>query len=208
MFKEVPANKISLAARKPVFGFGVNDSTYKTEIKVNGKRFFCPIYIRWKNMIKRCYSASFHKIQPTYKDCSVCEEWLTFSNFKAWMIKQNWQDRHLDKDIIITGNKVYSPEMCIFISKEINSLLGDNAAIRGDYPRGVSLFVSSNKFRAGCSVNGKLKHIGYFDNQEDTSKAYKKFKSNHVKEVALKQNEPLKGYLLRIANEIKSIKEK
>ena len=33
-------------------------------------------------MLVRCYNAKFHERQPQYKGCTVCEEWLNYSNFK------------------------------------------------------------------------------------------------------------------------------
>lgn len=40
---------------------------------------------------------------------------------------ENWKPHmegwHLDKDILLKGNKVYSPETCAFVPAKINSLL-------------------------------------------------------------------------------------
>ena len=33
-------------------------------------------YLRWRDMMQRCYNIKFHERQPQYKDCTVCEEWL------------------------------------------------------------------------------------------------------------------------------------
>ena len=72
-------------------------------------------------MLQRCYSESHLVRQPTYKGCSVCEEWLTFSNFKSWMEQQDWEGKQLDKDLLVYKNKIYSPETCVFVSSVINS---------------------------------------------------------------------------------------
>jgi hypothetical protein len=45
--------------------------------------------------------------------------------------------------------------------------------------KGVSYDSSKGKFRAQCVVNGKNKHIGYFDNASLASKAYKE-KSSEI----------------------------
>jgi len=37
-------------------------------------------YRRWSDMINRCYNAKFHQRQPQYETCTVCEEWLNYSN--------------------------------------------------------------------------------------------------------------------------------
>ena len=77
-------------------------------------------YIKWKNMVQRCYDPKVHKkYKPEYKDKSVCEEWLNYANFRIWFdehyvpVKNNQVD--LDKDLLVQGNKVYSPETCVFL---------------------------------------------------------------------------------------------
>ena len=70
-------------------------------------------YRTWKSMID-LHSAKYQDKYPTYKGCAVSKEWLTFSVFKAWMVTKDWQDNHLDKDILFEGDKVYSPETCVF----------------------------------------------------------------------------------------------
>jgi len=183
--------------KKLVFGFGVNDSNKSTKVSC------CPYYKRWYGMIKRCYSKIHHKTHPTYKDCTVCDEWLIFSNFKNWMVKQDWKGKHLDKDIAITGNKKYSPESCLFIEQEINKLLTDCRSLRGEHPKGVYFDKVKNKFIARCRINKKQKHLGYFSTPKEASEAYKDFKSKLITNVAHQQKEPLKGYLMRISTEFK-----
>lgn len=204
MFIEVPATKISLSMRKPVYGVGINDSNYIVSTVIDGKHKKCPFYEKWKNILTRCYSAAYHKNNPSYIGCSVCKEWLTFSNFKSWMIKQDWQAKDLDKDILVKGNKTYSPELCVFVSKEINNILTNNEFRRGIYPLGVFFCNQKNKFLSKCNVKGKPKHIGFFDNPTEASNAYKKFKSELILDIALKQTEPLRSALIIISNEYKN----
>lgn len=200
MFKEIPANKSSISRRKPVEGVAVNDANYVVSPIINGKRVVCPFYCKWHSMITRCYSEKEHLTNPTYKDCSVCEEWLTFSNFKAWMIKQDWRNKELDKDILNQGNKVYSPRNCIFVSREINALVNDNKASRGELPLGVCF--DRGKYKVQHSDKKENKYIGRFDNKEDAFKAYKKHKTALIHSIAMKQIEPIKSALLNF--EVKS----
>ena len=83
-------------------------------------------YIRWYNMIGRCYSEQYQKRQARYVDCSVAEEWHNFSNYKKWIEENSYtvddEPMEVDKDILHKGNRVYSPENCIFAPKCINSL--------------------------------------------------------------------------------------
>jgi hypothetical protein len=113
---------------KLVWGIGVNDLCYRTQIneevtKNGGKRireivFICKYYTAWINMLKRCYSKKSIESRPSYIDASVCNEWLSATAFKKWMEKQDWRDKCLDKDIIVPGSKLYSPETCAFCGRE------------------------------------------------------------------------------------------
>lgn len=119
---------------KLVYGIGVND--FEGNVYENGK----PIksYSTWKHMLERCYSEKLHSRNPTYIGCSVCDEWQSFSNFKKWFDGNYVEEFHLDKDIILEGNKIYSPEFCRFVPQYLNKLLTDSRNARGDLPLGVT----------------------------------------------------------------------
>lgn len=169
---------------KLVYGVGVNDADYVTQIKetigyVDGKRkrkliWTCPFYSTWTQMLARGYSSKFKEKRPTYKDCFVNEEWHRFSNFKDWMENQKWENNQLDKDIIFEGNKEYSKDKCIFVPSYINSFLTDRGNDRGEWPLGVDWNKSTGKFRARCN-NGKGGniHLGYFTEPQDAHLAWK-----------------------------------
>ena len=144
---------------------------------VDGKRklvWICPFYRTWKSMIVRCYDVNFHS-RHTYKDCSVCEEWLYFSNFKRWMETQDYEGKHLDKDLLIEGNKIYSPETCIFVHSNVNGFVLDCRAARGKYMVGVSWHKRDCVFRANCQnpFTRKYEHLGYFTNELEAHLAWK-----------------------------------
>ena len=183
--------------KRLIYGVGTNDSDYQVKEIINGKQVICKFYARWCAMLSRCYSEEYQKKYPTYKQCVVCIDWLSFSNFKKWMEKQNWKGNHLDKDLLIQGNKTYSPELCLFVSPQVNSLMVDSAKTRGDYPVGVTFHKTAKRFNAYCSVSGNQKHLGSFDTQEEASEVYKAFKYKLIAEVATNQDEPLKSALLR-----------
>lgn len=195
-FVEVPASKHSLTMRKLIFGFGINDADYVVCQTVNGSQVMCPYYRAWRNMIERCYSPKSLEKYPTYKGCSVTDEWRIFSTFKAWMVKQAWEGNCLDKDILIQGNKVYGPENCLFVTQAINLLLTDCGASRGEWPVGVCFDKVKGKFKAQCAVEGKNKYLGYFNTPEETHEAYKLFKYEVIAETAIQQTEPLRSALL------------
>jgi len=196
MFIEIKASKSSLSKRKLVYGAGVNDADYIVMSIINGKQNGCPYYRKWQAMLQRCYSDKYHAKHPTYKGCTVCDEWLTFSNFKRWMMKRDWKNKNLDKDLLSQGNKIYTSELCLFVSSKINTLLTDKKSNRGDYPIGVSLGKTKKRYESRCNVDGKCINLGYFDTTKEAHEAYKNFKYKLISEVALQQTEPLKSALL------------
>lgn len=157
---------------KLVEGVGVNDAEYTVceTVTINGKSkivWICPFYNTWKGMLMRCYSDKYQSKKPTYKGCSSCDDWLIFSNFKAWMEIQDWKGKQLDKDLLMEGNKVYSPDKCIFVPQTVNSFTNDQGNARGDYMLGVYWDKGTGKFRSMCNnpFNGKQESLGYFTNE-------------------------------------------
>ena len=75
-------------------------------------------YHVWRSMLQRCYMRSEN--HKAYWDCTVCDDWHNFQNFCDWF-KSNYKDGlELDKDTLVSGNKVYGPSTCVFISKHEN----------------------------------------------------------------------------------------
>lgn len=173
----------SMSNRKLIYGVGINDAPYVTQPKVKGKRVCCPYYATWKEMIKRCYSRVYHKKQPTYVNCKVCDDWKRFTLFKSWMVAQDWKGNHLDKDVIKPNNLIYSPEFCRFIPQSLNNLLTDHRNKRGKYPQGVSK-ERCGRFKASISKSCKRINLGRYDTPEKASEVYKKAKYNHIISVA------------------------
>ena len=162
-----------LGKQKLVFGVGVNDADYEVHeyeyVIVDGMRkrrlvWICPYYRVWKDMLQRCCSAKYQERQPTYKGCSVSEEWLTFSNFRPWMEEQDFEGKQLDKDLLSSGNKVYSSETCVFVTSMVNTFTTDSGASRGECLIGVYLNKRDGKFRSMCCnpFTKKQEHLGYF----------------------------------------------
>lgn len=185
-----------------VFGVAFMDADYPVKIKkelpkVNGKRrrktvWTCPYYQRWFSMLKRCY---WEGSNIAYKDVFVCEEWLKFSNFRAWMETQDWEGKHLDKDILGNG-KIYSPETCCFVPQRVNLLLIDAKASRGLYPKGVTLHKGRYIARVGDG-KGNL-NLGSYGCRTAAALAYHRGKLEVVKEVCSNLNdERVKDALIR-----------
>lgn len=167
---------------KTVFGVGiVGDDKARDK---NGK--YLDSYRRWQNMLGRCYDEK-HKYL-TYEDAKVCEEWLYYPNFKKWY-NENYYEvgeerMELDKDILSKGNKVYSPDNCVFVPKLINSFFTKRGNGRGKYPLGVSLCKDTNRYRATMNYKGKGIKIGRFDTVEEAFLKYKECKEKYTKLLA------------------------
>lgn len=187
--------------KKLVYGVGINDADYVVQVKetigyVNGKRkqkqvWVCPYYRVWRDMLKRCYSTKLQERNPTYKGCSVSEEWLTFSNFRKWMEAQDWKGKQLDKDLLFEGNKEYSAESCVFVTSMVNTFTIDCGAARGESPIGVSWHKGVEKFLSRCRnpFTKKREQLGYFTCQQEAHRAWLKRKLELAHSLAEEQTD-------------------
>lgn len=176
---------------KRVFGVGyIGEGDYKT--RENGKT--TRVYQTWNNMLIRCYDEKYQEKRPTYKNCFVNEEWHNFQNFAKWYeenyYKVDGERMHLDKDILCKGNRVYSPEICIFVPQTINSLFTKCDNSRGESIIGVSYYKRYNMYQVHCSLlnpktgKSKNKTLGYYNTQQKAFEVYKYHKEKNIKEVA------------------------
>ena len=169
-----------------VYGVGTLGTKYLT--KVNG--VLTKEYEIWRSMIQRCYSDSFKNKHSTYEGCECSENFKSYEYFYEWCNQQigfSNKDWQLDKDLLVKGNKIYSEHSCVFIPKEINTLLTKRESSRGEYPIGVCWSKTSKAFMAQVSKNkGKREHLGYFKTELEAYNAYKTAKEAFVKEQAEK----------------------
>jgi hypothetical protein len=170
---------------KLIYAVGVNDADYKVSTKISGKTIKCEYYSRWHAMLTRCYGSTY----PTYIGCSVDPRWYSFMSFKAWMEKQDWNDKFLDKDILFTSNKIYGPDTCVFVSREVNLFITDSNKSRGVWPVGVRLH-RDGKFEAQISANNRRTYLGLFDTPEAAYQAWYKRKRELAIELAAQQTDP------------------
>ena len=169
-----------------VYGVGILGTKYLASI--NGVQ--TKEYKLWCCMLVRCYSNTYKKKYPTYEGCEVSDNFKSYEYFYEWCQKQigfNNEGWHLDKDLLIKGNKVYSETTCIFLPNEINSLLTRREALRGEHLIGVCWCKRDKVFRAQVNKNkGKQKNLGSFNTEIEAFNAYKQAKESFVKEQANK----------------------
>lgn len=146
----------------------------------------------WSGVLQRCYDPLWKDRHKSYEHVKCSEDFLCASNFIKWgksQIGYNSTDDFgkpfaLDKDILIKGSIMYSPETCAFVPREINNLILSNKKRRGHLPLGVTQ--RGGKFRARLSINNREVMLGWFNTTEEAFCAYKQAKETHIKEVAKK----------------------
>lgn len=185
-----------------MYGVGINDADYVTQRfetigYVSGGQkqklaWKCPFYQTWSDMLKRCYSEKYQEKNPTYRGCTVSDTWLTFSKFKNWIEKQDFEGRHLDKDLLFEGNKVYSHETCVFVTREVNNFTNDRGNDRGKWLIGVNWDKPAGKFRSRCRnpFTKKRDCLGYFACEQAAHEAWAKRKLELAHELAVIQTDP------------------
>ena len=144
-------------------------------------------YFLWKDVVKRCLDSRFKEKYPTYKDCTISDEWLRYSNFKndiSNMVGFGEVGFQIDKDLIVRGNKHYSIETCCFLPHEINTFLAFKKKNKGKYPVGVNFNKRAGLFVAKISMDNKRHDLGYFKNPIDAHLRYKEQKELHAKVLA------------------------
>lgn len=146
-----------------------------------------PAYALWSGIMQRGYCPEFKRSNPSYSDVTVCADWHDFQCFAEWFYSQKSSARpgfQLDKDLIIDGNREYSPEACSFVPSQINSLLNDCAGRRGKLKQGVSLVDRKNAYVARISIKGTPVKIGSFLTEDAAYSAYLSAKTKYVRAMA------------------------
>lgn len=170
-----------------VLGVGMIGSKYPAKIdNVETEE-----YQAWKGMIYRCFDKKTKERQPTYQNVVCCKEWLLFESFYEWLHSQKNFDRlynknkwNVDKDILIKGNKIYSPETCCLVPMNVNSLFLNKNNYRGDLPIGVKK--SGKSFMARCSnpITNNREYLGSYSTPYYAFLAYKNYKEDLIKQIA------------------------
>lgn len=147
-------------------------------------------YLKWQNMLERCYDPSSLQMEECYKDVTVCDEWFNYQNFASWAKRQKGYGNRLwamEKDLLVKGNRHYAADVCCFLPVELNNQMLKAYKVRGDYPIGVSLNKPNGKFIAHCVQEGTTStHIGIYKTVEEAFNAYKTTKEARLKFLATK----------------------
>lgn len=169
--------------RKLVYGVGINDVMipYFTGTRT---------WRTWSGIIRRTDNRDPKWInkqnKQSYVDCTLDPRWYKLSVFKEWI--EQWDDfenKEVDKDILIPGNKIYGPDTCLMVRPIVNAWF--KPTIKGDLPRGVCW---NSSWRRGKSPNpyrtqitpigGKRTSLGCYDTVEEASAVFEKSRKEQI----------------------------
>jgi len=173
-FTQVEKGTVKYPYHPSVFGVGYVGVGKHIIREKEGK--LTPSYDVWRSMLARGYSVDYNSRHLSYKDVTVCKEWHNYQVFAEWFTTEaNYQKGwHLDKDLLIKDNKLYSPETCLFIPQELNKFMTNiKSNNTSGYP-GVCWDKESNKWLATInSVKyGKKVKLGRFKDIKEAGEAY------------------------------------
>jgi hypothetical protein len=100
---------------------------------------------RWYGIKERCNPAS-----KRYNNCTLGKEWEKFENFEKWYYENYYsieEPLEVDKDLLVKGNRMYSPDTCLLLPRFINTLITKT--------RSYSLLPIGVKYNMG----GKFKYV-------------------------------------------------
>lgn len=144
-------------------------------------------YKTWNGMIKRCYDKKSLEKDKTYIGCTVCEEWLCFETFEKWYNNNYYECdgelMNLDKDILFKGNKIYSPDKCVFAPKRINCLFIKSDKLRNGLIGTTKKYNGKYKAQYPIATNGK-RTTKTFISELEAFNAYKQAKEKYIKQIA------------------------
>jgi len=159
-------------------GFSENNILYRTV----GYRI-------WKGIKARCNKPWKTKFK-TYIEAE--NKFESFNRFMDWVTTQSGYNKgwHLDKDLLLKGNKAYSETTCVFLPQQINKFLSVKPKLKSILPNGVREF--KGKFNARCCNADSVRiFLGVFTTPEEAFGAYKGFKESVAKALALKWKDEL-----------------
>ena len=172
-----------------VFDIGMIGNKYPS--RINGVK--TKEYKTWVAMLDRCTNQKLKEKELTYQNVTCCEEWLLYENFYEWLHSQenfkqwfNGDKWALDKDILLKGNKIYSPNVCCLVPQNINNLFLKRESVRGDLPIGVYKHKKWNGYYAACKnpLTNKKDYLGGHNTPEKAFETYKQHKEKLIKQIA------------------------
>ena len=151
--------------------------------KVAINKVVTPVYKAWAGMLERCYSENMkHRNNSYFHIATVCKEWHNFQVFGDWYEENKYQTDerlHVEKDILVARNKIYSPDTCLLVPRAINALFTNKSNNRG-LPNGI------RKQGKGFLAKYNSKELGVYETVE---KAYEVYATEKKKNIVMIANQ-------------------
>lgn len=176
-----------------ILDFKLSDGKWANRPYVDGRQQFTLSGVKWSNIINKCkIDGSIQRRDPSYIGC--VNRFSDYQQFVEWHVSQigygnideNGDTWHIDKDLLIKYNKIYSSDTCILLPRELNCLLEVHSINRGNYPIGVDYYKPNDMFRAAMKCGKTRKHIGYFSTPEEAFARYRVCKLEFIHKQAEK----------------------
>lgn len=142
------------------------------------------VYNCWSDMLRRCYCPKRQEVRPTYKGCTVCEEWHNFQNFAEWYY-QNLPDKEnkyqIDKDIKFSGNKLYSPDTCLLVTGVQNNVKAHEKSYTLEHKE--DGLVEVTNLKNFCKTKGLSESVMYMlvNKRWGSHRGYKLYENKNIK---------------------------
>lgn len=163
------------------------DGEWQTEFYKNGTKFITKSCQTWRGVLDRCKVGGLQQKRfSNYIGCTVSNLFKEFQFFAEWcnhQIGYGLENYHIDKDILIPGNKHYNYDRCVFVPAALNTFFTDSSAIRGNLPQGVSLS-SCGKYKVAIAKDEKVHHLGVCGTVQAAAKLYRDEKKKLCKQWA------------------------
>lgn len=155
----------------------------KFTARVGGK--LTKSYQEWTGMLSRCYGTTKQHHWQSYRlNVEVCEEWLCFQDYAAWYERGCIEGWEVDKDVLCTSSKIYSPETCLFLPPRLNKcFIGKNRVT--EYPIGVTPIKGDIGYIARLNVVDIREYLGYFLCPYQAFAKYKSEKEKLIRSLAV-----------------------
>jgi hypothetical protein len=140
-------------------------------------------YVVWAGILDRGYGDKVRLNRPGYDETIVEDVWHNFGGFIDWTRsaigwgKEGW---HVDKDLLVRGNKSYGPDVCCMLPGKINSNLWIQTK-EGDTLPGVIKI--GNSYRANTKL-GEVTQARHFKTEQDAFSFYRQTKEAYIKYLA------------------------
>lgn len=140
----------------------------------------------WRGIVNRTLSKTFKRDHPTYRNVTICDEWLLFSNFANWAFAEYKEGLTIDKDILAVSNKIYSPETCCFVPHYIN-VAAVSRPKAGKLSLGVYKYTKRGKlvYKQNCTdfKSGGIYRKEYYNTQQEAHRAWQEGKIKYLNDM-------------------------